>query len=592
MPDAESIRWFKESFHEELAAALAGTPFDLDMVAAIACQETGPIWSALRRKGMERGKVLALCVGDTLDADRGRRAFPKTKAELLAAPRGAEMFAIARGALVAMAAHVPSFAAAAARPDKFCHGFGLFQRDLQFFLEDPDYFLGRQYEDFGLCLAHCVKELRRGLRKVGLEGKATLSDEEFASVAIAYNTGGFRPAKGLKQGFFNGERFYGEEVFGFVRLSRTVALPGALPAIAPPAPNRAILPPPTLPGDEPADYVVRTLEAPLRVRSEPRVSDPPGQNVVAHLPDGHPVRRTGGRKADRFWPIETSLFGAHVVGFASSRFLEPAVAPVPIPVLAPAAAPALSAPAVVASVAADPPSAAPVPAHSVAGLPAVLMPRRPGMVTKRSAPAGAHSLNEAGQPAREGGTPAELVRSMAAIVDWLAVERETHLRYRPRAGLTFCNIYAHDACHLAGAYLPRVWWTQRALLDLSAGREVEPRIGATIGEVRANDLFRWLRDFGLDFGWRQTGTLDKLQLAANEGAIGIIVARRKEDGRSGHIALVVAETETERARRSAAGEVVSPLQSQAGATNFRRGTGRANWWRGEEFAESAFWIHA
>lgn len=220
------------------------------------------------------------------------------------------------------------------------------------------------------------------------------------------------------------------------------------------------------------------------------------------------------------------------------------------------------------------------------------MPRRPGMVTTRRAPAGAHSLNEPGQPAREGATPAELVRSMAKVVDWLAVEKEAHLRYRPRDGLTFCNIYAHDACHLAGAYLPRVWWTPRALLDLAAGRAVEARIGDTIGEVRANSLFLWLRDFGLDFGWRQTGTLDKLQLAANEGALGVIVARRKEDGRSGHVALVVAETETERARRNAAGAVMAPLQSQAGATNFRRGTGRADWWRGEEFAESAFWIHA
>jgi hypothetical protein len=110
--------------------------------------------------------------------------------------------------------------------------------------------------------------------------------------------------------------------------------------------------------------------------------------------------------------------------------------------------------------------------------------------------------------------------------------------------------------------------------------------------VRANDLFRWLRDFGLEFGWRQTGTLSKLQEAANQGAIALIVARRKQDGKSGHIVMVVPETNEARARRNSAGEVTAPLQSQAGAVNFRARTGTLNWWKGEQFAESAFWIHS
>ena len=71
--------------------------------------------------------------------------------------------------------------------------------------------------------------------------------------------------------------------------------------------------------------------------------------------------------------------------------------------------------------------------------------------------------------------------------------------------------------------------------------------------MRANDLFRWLRDFGPRFGWRQTGTPTKLQTEVNQGAIGLIVARRKEDGRSGHIVMVVPETD-ESARREAPAE--------------------------------------
>jgi hypothetical protein len=227
MPNAGDIRWFKEQFHQEIEASLAGTLFDLDMLVAIACQETGYIWSVLRKKPLSKPEILALCVGDTLDASRGRRAFPRTKADLIAKPNGQEMFDVARKALVDMATYIPGYRGAASNPDKFCHGFGVFQRDLQFFLEEPDYFLERRYEDFDATLAQCVGELKRGVKKLGFENKPSLSDLEFAYVAIAYNTGGFNPSKGLKQGHFNGSRFYGEEVYDFVRLSRTVGLPSA-----------------------------------------------------------------------------------------------------------------------------------------------------------------------------------------------------------------------------------------------------------------------------------------------------------------------------------------------------------------------------
>jgi hypothetical protein len=568
MATADDIRWFKEQFEAPIAAALVRTPFDVDMLVAIACQETGHIWSTLRRRAMPTEQILALCVGDTLDDTAGRRAFPRNRAELMAAPNGVQMFAIARKALEDMAAHIAGFSGVVGNPNKFCHGFGMFQRDLQFFKTDPDYFLKRRYEGFDAALEQCLGELKRGLRKLGFETKTRLTDLEFAAVAITYNTGGFKPAKGLKQGHFDGTQFYGEKVFGFLRLAHTVALGDAAPRIAPPAPDTAILPPPSDVTAQGAVFMVETLEAPLRVRSEPRKSDPPGRNVVAHLPDGHLVRAVTGKPVNGFLEIETSLSGALIRGFCSTRMLVPADGAPPSLPAAPAAAP------------------------SAGGIVAAHMPRRPGTITKRTAPAGAHSLNEPSQPGRTGSTPQELVASIAAIIDHLAVDRLAHKRYQPAGGSTFCNIYAHDVCHLAGIYLPRVWWRQRALEALAAGQQVQPLIGDTIVEMRANDLFRWLQDFGPAFGWRRTGTTTKLQEAANQGAIGLIVARRKEDGRSGHIVIVIPETATDRARRNGSGEVTAPLQSQAGSTNFRRGTGRANWWNGEEFAESAFWVHA
>ena len=93
------------------------------------------------------------------------------------------------------------------------------------------------------------------------------------------------------------------------------------------------------------------------------------------------------------------------------------------------------------------------------------------------------------------------------------------------------------------------------------------------------------------FGWRQTSTLTKLQTEANIGGVGLIVARRVEDGKPGHITVVLPEIDGHQARRDRAGEVIAPLQSQAGSSNFARGTGRPNWWTKETFADSAFWIH-
>jgi hypothetical protein len=198
------------------------------MLTAVASQETGYIWQVLRKQQLSLGRLLELCVGDTLDASGGRRAFPKTKAELVAKANGQQMFTIARQALVAMAQYINGYRSAAARPNKFCHGFGIFQYDLQFFLKDPDHFLQKRYADFDACLHKCLEELRAAMKRIHWQDRTTLTDYEMACVAIAYNTGGFKPNKGLKQGYFNGSKYYGEEVFDFLRLSKTVALDGGL----------------------------------------------------------------------------------------------------------------------------------------------------------------------------------------------------------------------------------------------------------------------------------------------------------------------------------------------------------------------------
>jgi len=172
VPNIQDIAWFKHSFGKALTEALVGTPFSSDQVIAIACQETGYIWSTLRQKPLTLDRIEALCVGDTIDykgPGKGRQAFPRTKGQLIEEPHGQAMFDIARQALVDMAEHVTDYAGAAANSVKFCRGFGVFQRDLQFFMVDPAYFLERRYEVFANSLAHCIGELQRGVTRLGLE---------------------------------------------------------------------------------------------------------------------------------------------------------------------------------------------------------------------------------------------------------------------------------------------------------------------------------------------------------------------------------------------------------------------------------------
>ena len=473
------------------------------------------------------------------------------------------MFDLAHESLVKMSQHVRSFATVAQRPNKFCHAYGIFQYDIQFFKTDPDYFLERRWRTFDASLGKCIEELQSAMTRVPIEDHSSLTDLDRVHIAIAYNTGRFRPTLGLKQGFFDGTRFYGEMIFDFLKLSQTVSIPSAPAAIPEPAPGNAPVSPPTPVVDEGRMLQVDVRESRLMLRREPSKD----ALIDARLPDGQLVRWISGKRSDEFLEIETSVNGALFHGFAASRFLIPARDATAVPVITPAVRGAQT------------------------GIVAVFAPRRSGTITSRREPAGALSLNEPDQPGREGTTPEELRDELAAIIDYLAVDKAAHARYKPRPGATFCNIYAHDYCHLAGAYLPRVWWTQDAIERLAQGATVEPRLGSTIDEQRANDLFRWLRAFGLRFGWRQTGTLTKLQTEVNAGAVGLIVALRTEEGKPGHIAMVVPEVGEKRARRDSSGEVVAALQSQAGATNFRYGTGTLNWWRKEQFADSAFWIH-
>ncbi|MFZ3081679.1 glycoside hydrolase domain-containing protein [Rhodoferax ferrireducens] len=280
---------------------------------------------------------------------------------------------------------------------------------------------------------------------------------------------------------------------------------------------------------------------------------------LATLPHGT-LLRVLGVSAPGWVRVRVTLNGATFIGHVKASFLE--------------AAPGL------------PPAPAPNPQIA-----AVHWKEDNRSATRQSTGGLASPIGEAGRPTRDPNAVAALRKQqLAAIGDWLDVEHST--RYAGRDGVTFCNVYAADYCYLAAAYLPRVWWTSPAIARMAAGQAVAAAYADTVREMRADDLYRWLLDYGAMFGWRRVADATALQSTANGGGIGIICADRAAEGRPGHITVVVPEDTGNTAQHDAAGNVDQPLQSQAGAVNKRFGNAGRNWWLGAAFIDHVFFVHA
>lgn len=227
------LTWFKENFAADVMPALAGTPVSFDLVCAIAFQESGELWSRMRQR-LPREEVLRLSVGDTLDAPN-RSAFPKTMDVLIAAPKGRQMFDLAHRLLgeMAEATGIEAYRHLAAKPQKFVHGYGIFQYDLQFFRHEPDFFLEQRWKDIDTAVEKLMKELTGAVDQLGFAGKDQLTDIESAFVGIVYNTGfrNFKEDRGLAQGHFDGTHSYGENIERFLGIAHTIPTPA--PGVAP-----------------------------------------------------------------------------------------------------------------------------------------------------------------------------------------------------------------------------------------------------------------------------------------------------------------------------------------------------------------------
>lgn len=316
---SEDIAWFKQNFAAAISARLAGTPLSLDLICAIAVQETGELWRKMRLTH-SRADVLRLSVGDTLDTPR-RKAFPRDKAALVAVPRGAEMFKLAHKLLgeMAEATGIPAYKSAAAKPNKFVHGYGIFQNDLQHFKDDPDYFLEQRWSDFDAMLDKLMKELRGALASLKLTNKSSLTDLEAAFVAIVYNTGfgNFSAAKGLKQGFFDGVHFYGENIDSFLKIARSVPTPGGAAPVAPT--------PAATPSRRPGRYVVRVRQgSALFLRGGPGSDFEKIKGFANGLPRGTVLNVIGFQETPAGpWALVDLQGDGDRDGFVSAAFIDP-----------------------------------------------------------------------------------------------------------------------------------------------------------------------------------------------------------------------------------------------------------------------------
>jgi hypothetical protein len=180
------------------------------------------------------------------------------------------------------------------------------------------------------------------------------------------------------------------------------------------------------------------------------------------------------------------------------------------------------------------------------------------------------------------------IEAIYTVLDFLNVEKSA--RYAPNSKSTYCNIYAYDVTYCLNKYVPRVWWYQRSLDSIAGGENVKPAYGKTVYELNANAITDWFEDYGAVFKWKRIWNLEDLQSEVNTGKIGIIVAQRINLNSPGHIVAVIPENADHKANRSASGEIIAPLQSQAGATNRKIFSGSRWWDNPGKFGKFGFWV--
>lgn len=148
------ITWMKQNFMPEMKAAVKNTPFSIDTLCGIACQETAYVWiNWIGKKTVD--EILGLCVFDASGDFPGtqRSAFPKNTAAFVA--RYGQSFA---DMLIDEANK--SRKQRGYGPKQWVYkGYGIYQYDLQHIVTDEKFFSQRKWYNYGDCLKKVMMEL-------------------------------------------------------------------------------------------------------------------------------------------------------------------------------------------------------------------------------------------------------------------------------------------------------------------------------------------------------------------------------------------------------------------------------------------------
>jgi hypothetical protein len=201
-----------------------------------------------------------------------------------------------------------------------------------------------------------------------------------------------------------------------------------------------------------------------------------------------------------------------------------------------------------------------------------------------------HPMNDESIPYRDMTDASTKKESIRQLIIKLDVTKS--LRYQRTIEDTYCNVYSYDFCYFSRVYLPTVWWTDESLEKILNGQEVIPVFEETVEPIYSSAIHDWLLKWGASFGWKRMTNLDEIQQKVNEdGGIGMICAKRKIKGLSGHIVPIVPETNLKKAYREN-GVVLYPLQSQAGKLNYTYfSKARKDWWNHERYSSHVFYYH-
>lgn len=173
-------QWMKSNFGTKLVAAVQGTPFSIDHLCAIVCQETAYFWVGFIGT-LSPQKIIERCVLDASGDYPGtsRSAFPVNTGAFRA--RFGDDFT----KLLIDEAN-KTRALRNYGPKQWVYkGYGLFQYDLQYVKTDEAFFKSKQWYDFDSCLAKATGELKA---KYAITG-------DLWSAIKAYNGSGPRATK-------------------------------------------------------------------------------------------------------------------------------------------------------------------------------------------------------------------------------------------------------------------------------------------------------------------------------------------------------------------------------------------------------------